>query len=211
MRKLQRGAAPVCLSKFRHGVNNWADVSPADKAEIWLELEAMQGERCAYCESPVTPEKRQIEHFRQKAGHVFPQGTFLWSNLFGSCMRKESCGIHKDNSLPYDPTLLIKPDSEDPEHYLVFDQHGGVNPRKNLNETDSLRARETIRIFNLATPLGAIRRSRIRRYIQTAEAIAELAQTLPEAEWLPLLEQEIADTAHLPFATAIKHVLTRQG
>lgn len=211
MRKLQRGAAPVCLSKFRHGVNNWTDVSPADKAEIWQELEAMQGKCCAYCESLITPEKRHIEHFRQKAGHVFPQGTFLWSNLFGSCMRKESCGTHKDNSLPYDPTLLIKPDSEDPEHYLVFDQHGGVNPRKNLNETNSLRAQETIRIFNLDTPLRASRRSQIRGYVETAEAIAELAQTLPEVEWLPLLEQEIADTAHLPFATAIKHVLTRQG
>lgn len=39
---------------------------------------------------------------------------------------------------------------------------------------------------------------------------AEWALDLPEAEWLPLLQEEIKITSHLPFATAIKHVLTPQ-
>lgn len=209
MRKLQRGAAPVCLSKFRHGVNNWADVSPADKAEIWQELEAMQGERCAYCEGEINKANRHIEHLRQKGRD--PSLTFAWSNLFGSCNREDSCGKHKDRCPIYLPPVLIKPDSEDPEHYLVFDQHGGVSPRNSLTAAEHHRATETIRIFNLDVSLRAIRFSHVTGYVQTAEYFAELEAQYEEAEWLPLLEQEIADTAHLPFATAIKHVLTRQG
>jgi hypothetical protein len=38
-----------------------------------------------------------------------------------------------------------------------------------------------------------------------------LARDFPEDDWLTLLEEEIQNTAHLPFATAIKHVLTRQS
>ena len=46
-------------------------------------------------------------------------------------------------------------------------------------------------------------------YVQTAESFAELASQFSEDEWLPLLQEEIKKTAHLPFATAIRHVLTR--
>lgn len=209
MRKLQRGAAPACLSKFRHGAKNWGDVSPADKAEIWQELEIMQDRRCAYCEGEISPSNRHIEHLRQKGRD--PTVTFEWSNLFGSCNREDSCGEHKDRCPIYPPQVLIKPDSEDPELYLVFDHHGGVTPRSSLGAADRHRATETIRIFNLDASLRAIRFSQVTGYVQTAEYFAELEAAYEEAEWLPLLEQEIAATAHLPFATAIKHVLTQQG
>lgn len=59
--------------------------------------------------------------------------------------------------------------------------------------------------------LNQIRRSEVAGYIQTAEAFAEMAESYSEDEWLPLLEEEIQNTAHLPFATAIRHVLTRQS
>jgi hypothetical protein len=48
-------------------------------------------------------------------------------------------------------------------------------------------------------------------YIQTAETFAEIAKEYDEKEWLPLLQEEIQKISHLPFATAIKHVLTRQS
>lgn len=211
MRQLQRGQAPGCLKNYKHGANNWADVTPADKADIWIALEAMQGQRCAYCEGPTSKDNRHIEHFRQKAAHIYPQGAFLWSNLFGSCSRKDSCGTHKDNSLPYDGLSLIKPDIEDPERFLVFAPDGGVSPRANLSQEENLRAKETIRIFNLDGPLRQIRRREIEGYIQTAEEFANLATQFPETEWMPLLQEEITNTAHLPYATAIKHILTRQG
>jgi len=209
MHQLQRGQAPICLKNFKHGANNWDDVTHSDKTAIWSALEGMQGRRCAYCEGPISEGNRHIEHFHQKGRD--PTLTFAWDNLFGSCNRKESCGKHKDRCAPYPPTIPIKPDIEDPERYLVFSPDGSISPRKNISATEQHRATQTIRLFNLDQPLQQTRRREIAGYIQTAEAFAEMAQHFPENEWMPLLQQEIAATAHLPYATAIKHVLTRQG
>lgn len=208
MHKLQRGNAPAGLSNYRHGKDNWGALSPDDKTAIWRELDAMQGQRCAYCESDIADGNKHIEHFRQKDPN--PTTTFLWSNLFGSCNREESCGRHKDRRISYLPTDLLKPDEDDPEHYLVFAADGSVSPRKNLSPVDLRRATETLRIFNLNGVLRHIRFREVAGYVQTAEEIAELANDYPESEWLPLLQDELAKISHLPFATAIKHVLTRQ-
>mgnify|MGYP001501918241 CR=1 FL=1 len=210
MRKLQRGIAPTCLNQYQPGQNNWGSVSSGDKALIWTELDAMQGKRCAYCEADISGNNKHIEHFRQRSR--YPQGTFAWDNLFGSCNRKDSCGKHKDEqAAPYSDADLLKPDTEDPESLLVFDPNGGVSPRKGLSPQDTQRASETIRVFNLDGVLKAIRRSELAGYIRTAEFFAEMAQDFPEAEWSPLLQEEIDNTTHLPFSTAIKHVLTRQS
>jgi uncharacterized protein (TIGR02646 family) len=209
MHELQRGVAPACLAKFQHVRDNWNGVTSLDKLEIWKELDAMQGERCAYCEAAIKNGNRHIEHFRQKGRD--PTATFLWPNLFGSCNREDSCGKHKDRCGTYPPADLIKPDVEDPERFLVFAPDGSVSSRKRLSPDDHRRAEATIRIFNLGGPLNQIRRTEVAGYIQTAEAFAEMAQAFAEEEWLPLLQEEVRNTAHLPFATAIKHVLTRQS
>lgn len=209
MHKLHRGAAPTCLADFRHGLHNWGDVTPAHKAAIWTELKAMQGQRCAYCETDIGNAQKHIEHFRQKGRD--PKGTFLWANLFGSCNREENCGKHKDRSAAYPPADLIKPDVDDPEHCLVFAADGSVSPRKSLSPTDHRRATETIRLFNLNGVLRQIRFREVAGYLQTAEAFEAMAAEFPEADWMPLLQQELSATADLPFATAIKHVLTRQS
>ncbi|TFW72287.1 TIGR02646 family protein [Methylotenera oryzisoli] len=209
MHKLIRGAAPRCLAKFQHGRDNWGNVDSSSKSEIWIELETMQGARCAYCESDISIGKKHIEHFRQKGRD--PKVTFDWSNLFGSCMRKNSCGKHKDEIPLYDSANLIKPDNEDPEIFLVFSADGSVHPRANISEQDFLRAKETIRIFNLDDPLQQIRKSAVCGYVQTAEVLYKLASELPEENVMELLLEEINKTANLPFCTAIKHVLLNQA
>lgn len=209
MHQLTRGPAPTCLAGFRHGANNWADVTGAQKQEIWQFLESMQGIRCAYCEADITAVDRHIEHFVQKGRD--PTQTFVWVNLFGSCNRENSCGKHKDSKgRPYADQDLIKPDAEDPEHCLVFDAHGSVQPRKGLSASATQRAAETIRIFNLNGVLKAIRRSEVAGYVQTAETIAEFFDVDPELGQQALTEELVA-TAQLPFATAIKHVLSNQS
>ncbi|WP_300675397.1 retron system putative HNH endonuclease [Desulfoluna sp.] len=116
MHKLKRPSPPNCLSKYRHGRDNWSLVTIEDKKGIWVQLHAMQGNLCAYCESPLLTQNGQrdahIEHFRQKGKD--PRVTFEWDNLFGSCNRKISCGRHKDAHPAYDPALPIKMDEEDP-------------------------------------------------------------------------------------------------
>lgn len=219
MHKLSRGAAPTCLANYRHGLNNWGDVTSDEKKEIWVEIKKMQGQRCAYCEKEIDGNKRHIEHFHQKEhkqkGHN-PKVTFQWSNLFGSCNQEETCGKYKDRQ-KYDSQHLIKPDEENPEDFLFFTKDGSIHPRKIKRMQDQInRAIETIRIFHLDfLPLERMRASAVAGYIQTAEAIAAMANELPEDEWRPLakesLAKEVAATAHLPFATAIKHVLTNQS
>ena len=210
MHQLTRGASPTCLGSYQHSLHGWKDVRSTDKQQIWLCLTAMQQQRCAYCECSLSPATRHIEHFVQRSHD--PSKTFAWTNLFGSCNRDESCGMHKDaKGLPYSDADVIKPDSEDPERLLVFDPHGGISPRAGLSPADHRRATETIRVFNLNGVLKAIRRSEVMGYVQTAEQFEEMAATFPPADWLPLLEEEVEKIRELPFATAIKHVLTNQS
>jgi uncharacterized protein (TIGR02646 family) len=212
MHKLERPQAPDCLAKYKHGRNNWGDVSPEDKMQIRQRLDEMQQKRCAYCECPINIdiEKKDahIEHFRQRSR--CPQETFEWSNLFGSCNSQESCGNHKDRLPPYNPADLIKMDEDDPDDFFLFVADGTIDLRKNLTEPQKHRAKETLRIFNLSPQHGALRHRRkaaVQGYLQTAEVLTEMVLNFGEEECLPLFEKELNATKDLPFATAIRHIL----
>lgn len=211
MHKLERPDGPDCLQRYEHGKNRWGEVTDEERAEIWEKIDAMQGRRCAYCEAEISEGKRHIEHFRQKAAHRYPQGTFEWTNLFGSCDREESCGKHKDGCGTYHPADLIKPDVEDPEYFLLFISDGTIAVRAGLSEPERRRAEETLRVFNLDAkhgPLRSIRKKEVYGYLQTFEEYALMTESPEELQ--DALEREVAATAHLPFATAIKHTLLRQ-
>lgn len=208
MHKLQRGVAPACLANYQPALQLWNDVTPADKAQIWQELEAMQGERCAYCEVQIRIGKRHIEHFRQRS--LFPQDTFNWTNLFGSCNRSDCCGAHKDQCGLYNPADLIKPDVEDPDDFYLFVSDGTIAVREGLSSQDARRARETLRILNLNAQYGPLRRMRqqaVAGYLETAEELRQMAEAFEPGEWLPELQRELELIESLPFATAIRHVL----
>ena len=209
-------APPACLTRYRHGANQWADVTSAEKAEIWEQLDAMQQGRCAYCECALLVQNghyvAHIEHFRQRGR--YPQGTFEWANLFGSCNRQNSCGKHKDECGAYHHTVLIKPDIEDPDYFFLFVADGSIAIRQGLSATERQRAAETLRILNLDAQHGALRQMRssaVQGYIQTAEELAAMSADFPEDEWLDLLQQELAAVEHLPFVTAIKHILKSES
>lgn len=206
MHKLDRGAPPDCLAAFKAGQDAWDHT--IDRVAIWNALDQMQGGRCAYCECQLTAGDRHIEHFRQR--HRYPQGTFEWGNLFGSCSRQDSCGKHKDGCGPYAHADLIKPDDEDPDLFFVFVSDGTIALRSGIQAQQRHRAAETLRIFNLDAEHGPLRHMRHAAavgYLQTAEEFQRFAAAFPESEWRPLLQQEIDAIAHLPFTTAIRHTL----
>lgn len=207
MRKLERGLAPACLSRYRHGANNWNDLTADDRKELWQSLDDMQGQRCAYCEGELRADKRHIEHFRQKGRD--PKVTFLWSNLFGSCNRFENCGKYKDELPPYTPADLIKPDDEDPEHFFVFVSDGSVAVRAGLTAAETRRANETIRIFNLNGVLRAMRRSAIASYVDQGLEVMQMVASgeLTPDECKKLYEDELTAIESRPFSTAIRHTL----
>jgi uncharacterized protein (TIGR02646 family) len=205
MHKLHRGEAPSCLKRHhRNSGNDWQEVSSEDKTEIWEALQAMQLDRCAYCESKITAPKQHIEHFRPRSR--CPQKTFDWSNLFGSCNDQEHCGKHKDNKqhIPsYKPADLIKPDEEDPEKLLLFVVDGTVAIRHDLEENQH-RVAETIRVFNLnAASLKNRRSQAVQGYLSIAEDRFELSDT----EWREYIDDELQVAAGHAFVTAIRHML----
>lgn len=213
MHQLERTTvpAPICLNQYRYGRNTWNNLTPssADREEIWLRLEQMQGERCAYCECDLNQHGRHIEHFRQRAR--YPQGTFDWNNLFGSCDSEASCGKHKDACGPYNPGDLIKPDSEDPEHFFLFVTNGSIALRSGLTDTEQHRARETLRIFNLDAqrgPLRKMRKTAVSGYLKELDDLQELHAICSLQEITAYIASEFAYTRDLPFCTAIKHALT---
>ncbi len=205
MHKLNRPPAPTCLNNYDYAHNNWCKVTSDDKDEIWAHLNQMQQQRCAYCERNIKKKsRRHIEHFRRRCR--YPKYMFKWSNLFGSCNTKTSCGKHKDKpGSKYNPDQLIKPDCEDPEDFLLFLSNGKVVPKSGLLGQDLKKAKNTICIFNLNGALRQTRETYVKSYLEDAEVIAELATEYDD--WRQLSEQRFAELQHLPFATAIKHLL----
>jgi uncharacterized protein (TIGR02646 family) len=205
MHKLDRGEAPSCLQRHRRNSDNdWQKVSPEDKSEIWKALQAMQLDRCAYCESKISFPKRHIEHFCPRS--IFPKKTFDWSNLFGSCMNQEHCGKHKDKN-QHEPADLIKPDIEDPEKLLLFIVDGTVTIRSNLVPEDQYRAEETIRVFNLNT---AFLKNQRRQAVQGYLNLTEEKSLLSDQDWQEYFEDELQIAAGQAFVTAIRHMLLEQ-
>ena len=106
-------------------------------------------------------------------------------------------------------------DTEDPDDFLVFDsQCGSVHPNADLSPQPHHRAQETILILNLqGAGLPYMGSAAAYGYQKQLKQWAEYASQFPEADWRPLvkqeLQQELATTAHLHFCTAIRHTLMR--
>lgn len=211
MRKLLRVTSPICLTRYRHGLHNWAEVTHADKEQIRQHLRTLQGMRCAYCEADISkPGHAHIEHFRQR--DRYPQGTFEWANLFHSCCREEACGKFKDHCPPYDHHNLLKPDEDDPDDYLLFVSDGTISPLTHLDDRARTRAVETLRVFNLDAQNGALRamrREAIRPFRETVEDLMAISKDLSPDDLQAFLQDEIQSTSDLPFSTAIRHALSK--
>lgn len=205
MRKLDRSAvpAPPCLASYHHGTHNWDHIN-ADKPQIWTHLRQLQGERCAYCEGDLGVLGRHIEHFRRK--HVFPQLTFAWHNLFGSCDQTDSCGHYKDHGAgPYDPADLIEPCTDDPDKFFRFRSDGTIQIRPGLSAAEQHRAKETLRVFNLHPDFGRLRNMRKSAAATYLALLDDLAQLTPE-EQREYVRIEIQSAAGEPFSTLIRHI-----
>jgi len=209
MRKLDRTAcpAPACLAVYNANVDNWNHVSGQHKAEIRVQLEAIQGKRCAYCEGDLNVLGQHIEHFRRKKKH--PHLTFEWINLYWSCDQTDSCGHFKDHGAgQYDVADLIDPCTDDPDDFFIFRSDGTINVRRGLSAHDEHRARETLRVFSLDADWGrlrAMRKAAVSGYVSDADEAFNAGLSLDDIhEYFADVLQYAKD---LPFYTAIRHVL----
>lgn len=213
MKFLIRTASPAVLSEYDYKTQKWDDVPTKDKDKIWVKLDQMQGGRCAYCQAKVKKGERHIEHFKQKRENQ--SLTFEWTNLFGSCIRKDGCGFYKDRQ-EYIESDLIKFDEDDPEVYFEFDINGRIKIRSGLSIIDERKARETLRILNLDPPQSPL----IYNRSCAIKAQSYLSEAMLQAMLLFINDEQIEDCSdflneilaeHLelikdyPFETAIKH------
>lgn len=173
MRKLTRPKeAPRCLIRAQEsGSTNWEKLRGADRRQIWERLNEMQYMLCAYCEGTFTKDDSHIEHLYPRSKY---EGlTFEWKNLFGSCNNELTCGIFKDsarNPHQINHELLIKPDQDDPRHYFRYYHNGKISAKSGLTTEQYLRAKETIKAFNLNnSTLTAIRN----RYLEPLKQLEE--------------------------------------
>lgn len=214
MRALNRHRVPSpgCLGALQHGRDRWEDVEPQCKQAIWDSLDAMQARRCAYCEGDLDRLGCHVEHLWKKGRH--PERTFVWTNLFGSCKRDDSCGCFKDNHAgEHDPRDLIDPGQEDPDHFLFIDRSGRVLPRHGITEDDRRRANETIRVLNLnldhrglqARSLCAERRRVLETYLQPQPDLLEALESLTDDERRSFIATEVATESNRPFGSIVRH------
>ncbi len=210
MKRLDRStaAAPPCLTRYRHGRDEWSALATtrADYDEVVNRLEALQGKRCAYCESDLSREsgRPHVEHFRQRARA--PELTFVWGNLFRSCTHAGHCGKHKDAvASSYLPGDLIKPDEDEPRRFLKFLSDGSVEPRVELPPLEGQRASETIRVFALdCARLRGARRAHLAgpwTVIQQA-----MAAGFSDGDFEAFLRSEATSWSGSPFSSAILDV-----
>lgn len=226
MHKLDRTAIapPDCLQAYDYTVHSWDDFGGACKRQLRAALVVMQGIpgvttpdaneyglRCAYCEGPIFHEGH-IEHFRRKNAKYFPELTFEWDNLFLACGSDEHCGHYKDRrgAAAYDPAQLIKPDHHDPDSYLYFHSSGEVRARTGLNEADTFRAEETIRVFGLDKPtLVGTRAKSLSFYLKRVAADLDELASWPLDDRQAYLQGEIEASRYESYATTIKHFLQK--
>ncbi|EKP0295875.1 TIGR02646 family protein [Aeromonas veronii] len=220
MKKLNRNLAkkPKCLDDMSHTKHTWKNMSSAKKRQVWVELDKFQDKICAYCESPAFRGEftGHIEHFLDKDTHK--DLTFDWDNLFGCCPSTEHCGHYKDQKTTsgdrrqFDSSLLIKPDSDDPEEYFQFLPSGKIKARGGIEEIKVKMALETIKALHLDAPsLELARFQQISRFQERLNVLIELidcddTEDIDAAllEYYNLQEESHTTT----YRTAIKQAVT---
>lgn len=211
MQKIDRASVPTptCL------VNPPADkryshLRGDEKEEIRQSLIAIQAQRCAYCERRTGAERDDghIEHFKKQADN--PSLDLTWENMFWSCNDEKTCGKHKDkceNGIgkysKFDSANLVDPSVDDPDDFFYFVTDGTIRIKDGLTEAQQKRAKETLRVFQLAdSPM--LRKAREDAVAPHLAAVKVLIGINPGA--VPAyVKSVLPGMSQAPYSAAIRH------
>jgi uncharacterized protein (TIGR02646 family) len=203
---------PACLDPTdppRH----FSNLQGPEKSEVRAALLDIQRGCCAYCErrTGLAHDEGHVEHFRNQADH--PHLETDWDNLFWSCNDEKTCGKHKDkcDRCPPSPKRsfnhddIIKPCTDDPDHFMVFISDGTITSRIGISESDLHRYNETLRVFQLADSpfLCQSREDAVKPFIGALDALRSVGAEL----FCKYIDGEIARLDSAPYCTAIRHFL----
>ena len=137
--------------------------------------------KCAFCESVLeVTAYLEIEHYVAKT--VTPALAFEWSNLLPACRLCNNAKGEQDHQ-----GMLLKPDAEDPEPYFwIHPDTGKLEPHPKLDEAQSRRANETIRLCDLQRPAFCTKRvemlMRVLRWLSSAKPAGPEWEELSEPQ-----------------------------
>ena len=138
---------PILFTNFtkKHKPKNWGDCIEITAELRNLMLNEEQNCQCAYCESAITSDdsKSHIDHYKRKAGHLFPELEFKYNNLLVSCNNRYRCAKHKDDNINKgDYDNLINPVTDNPDKHFDYSITGDILAKDK-------KAEKTIYMFNL--------------------------------------------------------------
>jgi len=124
---------------------DWA--TPHAKSVLRTALRELAHGKCVFCESALeVTTYLEIEHYLAKTAN--PDLAFEWTNLLPACRLCNNAKGEQDHK-----GALLKPDDEDPEPYFwIHPDTGKLEPHPKLDNVQSYRATETIRLCNLQRP-----------------------------------------------------------
>lgn len=152
--------------------------------------------KCVFCESALgVTTYLEIEHYVAKT--VNSELAFEWTNLLPACRLCNNAKGEQDHK-----GTLLKPDAEDPEPYFwINPDTGKLEPHPRLDEAQSNRANETIRLCNLQRPALCTKRvemlMRVLRWLSGAE--------LTGSEW------EALSSPNQEYKLVLRHALEIRG
>jgi uncharacterized protein (TIGR02646 family) len=213
MHALDRNTVPIPACLIAPPAEwDYSDLRGNEKEEIRTRLLELQRHRCAYCERRTGDQRDDghIEHFRNQVEHIHLR--LSWGNMFWSCNDEKTCGKHKDKCdratgprATFNPNHLIDPSQDDPNNFLLFVVDGTVRPRDGLDEENERRAKETLRVFQLADS-AYLRKSRedaVNPYVGAINSLLSAGADLV----VQYVKGEFARIEEAPFATTIRQYL----
>jgi uncharacterized protein (TIGR02646 family) len=186
-------------ARFRAGLaadgqSDWA--TPQAKSVLRAALRELACGKCVFCESALeVTAYLEIEHYVAKT--VTPALAFEWTNLLPACRLCNNAKGEQDHN-----GTLLKPDAEDPEPFFwIHPDTGKLEPHPKLDEAQSHRANETIRLCDLQRPALCTKRvamlMRAFRWLSNAEADG--------SEW-----EELSSPSQ-EYKLALRHALEIRG
>jgi len=181
--------------------SDWATAHA--KRVLRTSLRGLAHGKCVYCESALeVTGYLEIDHYVAKTATEL---AFEWTNLLPACQRCNNAKGHQDHK-----SALLKPDYEDPEPYFwIHPDTGRLEPHPKLDEAQSYRATETIRICDLQRPALCTKRVDMLTRV--------LAWLRPRAAWQgPLPYQTASEWSTLSdprteYKLVLRHALELHG
>jgi uncharacterized protein (TIGR02646 family) len=152
--------------------------------------------KCVYCESALeVTSYLEIDHYVAKTTRR--DIAFEWTNLLPACRLCNNAKGEQDHQ-----GVLLKPDADDPEPFFwSHPDTGKLEPHPNLDEAQSHRANESIRLCDLQRPALCTKRvemlMRVHKWLSNAEPASP--------EW------EELSSPSLEYKFVLRHVLEIRG